>query len=123
MIGSYHDLWHVEQSFRMSKTDLRARPIFHRTRDAIEAHLTVVFTAYPVARFMRDAAGVSVKRIITSMRPLREFIGRVSGQDTTFDPDAPGPAREIANPLLLGRFPGHKISGTQVRHPETPSSY
>src|SRR5699024_1257240 len=45
VIVSYHDLWHVEQSFRMSKTDLRARPIFHRTRDAIEAHLTVVFTA------------------------------------------------------------------------------
>ena len=37
VIGSYHDLWHVEQSFRMSKTDLRARPMFHHTRDAIEA--------------------------------------------------------------------------------------
>ena len=47
-----HDLWHVEQSFRMSKTDLNARPMFHRTRDAIEAHLTVVFTALGVARFM-----------------------------------------------------------------------
>lgn len=41
VVGSYHDLWHGEQSFRMSKTDLRACPIFHRTRDAIEAHLTV----------------------------------------------------------------------------------
>lgn len=36
VIASYHDLWHVEQSFRMSKTDLAARPIFHRTLDAIE---------------------------------------------------------------------------------------
>src|SRR5690606_26525123 len=43
VIASYHDLWTVEQSFRMSKTDLRARPIFHHTRDAIEAHLTIVF--------------------------------------------------------------------------------
>ena len=48
VIGSYHDLWHVEQSFRMSKTDLRARPMFHHTRDAIEAHLTIVFTALAV---------------------------------------------------------------------------
>jgi hypothetical protein len=38
VIASYHDLWHVEQSFRMSKTDLAARPMFARTRDAIEAH-------------------------------------------------------------------------------------
>src|SRR5699024_8953237 len=45
VVASYHQLWHVEQSFRMSKTDLRARPMFHRTRQAIEAHLTVVFTA------------------------------------------------------------------------------
>ena len=34
VIANYHDLWHVEQSFRMSKTDLAARPIFARTREA-----------------------------------------------------------------------------------------
>lgn len=33
VITSYHDLWQVEASFRMSKTDLRARPIFHHTRE------------------------------------------------------------------------------------------
>lgn len=42
VLAKYHALWHVEQSSRMSKTDLRDRPIFHRRRDAIEAHLTVV---------------------------------------------------------------------------------
>ncbi len=40
---------HVEQSFRMSKTDLAARPMFDRTRDAIEAHLAIVFTALAVS--------------------------------------------------------------------------
>ena len=50
VIASYHELWHVEASFRMSKSDLRARPIFHHTRDAIEAHLTIVFAALGVAR-------------------------------------------------------------------------
>src|SRR3954452_21259997 len=53
VIGSYHDLWHVEQSFRMSKTDLRARPMFHHKRESIEAHLTIVFTALAVARHHR----------------------------------------------------------------------
>lgn len=41
LIGFYHRLWHVERSFRMAKHDLAARPVFHRTRDSIEAHLTV----------------------------------------------------------------------------------
>lgn len=35
VIASYHDLWHIEQSFRMSTTDLAARPLFTRT-DAID---------------------------------------------------------------------------------------
>ena len=52
VIASYHELWHVEASFRMSKSDLRARPIFHHTRDAIEAHLTIVFAALAVARYL-----------------------------------------------------------------------
>jgi len=39
-IDAYHDLWQVERSFRMTKSDLRARPVFHHQREAIEAHLT-----------------------------------------------------------------------------------
>ncbi|TDO51508.1 DDE family transposase [Kribbella sp. VKM Ac-2527] len=61
VIGTYHDLWHVEQSFRMSKTDLRARPMFHHTRDAIEAHLTIVFTALAVSREVQNRTGLAIR--------------------------------------------------------------
>ncbi len=57
VIASYHDLWHVEQSFRMSKTDLAARPMFHHTREAIEAHLTIVFAALAIARHLQTPPG------------------------------------------------------------------
>jgi transposase len=43
VIGAYHQLWQVEKSFRMSKSDLSARPIFHHKKDSVEAHLIVVF--------------------------------------------------------------------------------
>lgn len=43
VIGCYHALWQVEAPFRI-KINLRARPMFHHTRDAIGAHLTIVFT-------------------------------------------------------------------------------
>ena len=42
----------------MSKHDLRARPVFHHTRDAIEAYLTVVMTALAVARYLQEATGI-----------------------------------------------------------------
>ena len=64
VIASYHDLWHVEQSFRMSKTDLRARPMFHHTRDAIEAHLTIVFTALAVSREVQNRSGLAIRNVV-----------------------------------------------------------
>jgi transposase len=71
VIAAYHDLWQVEKSFRMAKSDLRARPIFHRHRDAIEAHLTVVFAALAISRHLQDATDVSIKKIVRALRPLQ----------------------------------------------------
>ncbi|MCG8656820.1 IS1634 family transposase [Yimella sp. NH-Cas1] len=79
IIGNYHDLWRVEQSFRMSKTDLRARPMFHHTRDAIEAHLTIVFTALAVARYLQNTTGMSIKKIIRALRPLQQITVTIAG--------------------------------------------
>ena len=87
VIGSYHDLWHVEQSFRMSKTDLRARPVFHRTRDAIEAHLTIVFAALAVSRAVQNRTGLAVRNVIRQLRPLRSATITINGTTQTFAPD------------------------------------
>ena len=46
LIENYSNLWHVEKAFRMSKTDLRIRPIYHRLKHRIEAHICISFTAY-----------------------------------------------------------------------------
>ena len=46
IIENYRNLWHIERAFRMSKTDLKIRPIYHRLRDRIEAHICISFTAY-----------------------------------------------------------------------------
>ena len=48
VINNYSNLWHIERAFRMSKTDLRIRPIYHRLRNRIEAHICISFTAYAI---------------------------------------------------------------------------
>lgn len=48
ILENYRDLWHIEKAFRMSKTDLRIRPIYHRLKERIEAHICIAFTAYTV---------------------------------------------------------------------------
>ena len=89
VIASYHDLWHVEQSFRMSKTDLRARPMFHHTRDAIEAHLTIVFTALAVSREVQARTGLAIRNLIRQLRPLRSATIAINSTEQTFPPAIP----------------------------------
>ena len=74
----------------MSKHDLRARPVFHHTRDAIEAHLTVVMASLAIARHLQDTTGISIKRIIRTLKPLQEITINLNGHHlTAADPLTP----------------------------------
>jgi hypothetical protein len=95
VIASYHDLWHVEASFRMSKSDLRARPMFHHTREAIEAHLTIVFAALAVARYLQDATGLSIKKVVRTLRPLQQITVRIAGHEHLAADPLSQPAEQI----------------------------
>jgi len=48
VIDHYKDLWQIEKAFRVTKTDLRIRPIYHRVQRRIEAHICIAFVAYKV---------------------------------------------------------------------------
>lgn len=48
VIENYRHLWQIEKAFRISKTDLRIRPMYHYRKKRIEAHLCIVFTAYSI---------------------------------------------------------------------------
>lgn len=48
VVANYNNLWNIEKAFRISKTDLRIRPIYHRLRSRIEAHICISFTAYSI---------------------------------------------------------------------------
>lgn len=52
IINQYHGLWQVEQCFRVSKHDLKIRPIFHWTPKKIKAHIAICFMALTCARYL-----------------------------------------------------------------------
>jgi Transposase DDE domain len=99
VIAAYHDLWQVERSFRMAKTDLRARPVFHRQRDSIEAHLTIVFAALAISRYLQEETGVSIKKLVNTLRTVRSATININGEQLTLDPAIPPPARELLTAL------------------------
>src|SRR5699024_2745259 len=106
VVGSYHDLWHVEQSFRMSKTDLRARPMFARTRDAIEAHLTIVFAALAVSRTVQDRTGMSIRRFLRTIKPLQTATVEMNGTIAALPPSISPEYSAILN-AFEGRRSSH----------------
>lgn len=67
IIALYHELWHVEKSFRMSKHDLRARPIFHYKADSIKAHLLIVIMALAVAKLLEKDSGQSIQKTVDQL--------------------------------------------------------
>jgi hypothetical protein len=71
VIGAYHRLIEVEKSFRMSKHDLAARPIYHHLRDSIEAHLTIVFAALAISRWIEQTTGWSIRKFVRTARRYR----------------------------------------------------
>jgi transposase len=52
IIENYQHLWQIEKAFRISKTELKIRPIYHRLQRRIEAHICLSFTAYKVYKEM-----------------------------------------------------------------------
>lgn len=63
VINRYHQLWHVEQSFRMSKFDLQARPIYHQKHDAIKAHVLICFVALMIEKYLELTTKLSLREI------------------------------------------------------------
>jgi hypothetical protein len=83
VIDAYHRLWHIEKTFRMSKHDLRARPIYHRKRDSIEAHLTVVLAAMAVSHWIERRTGWSIKKFVRAARRYRTVTIQAGRQTIT----------------------------------------
>lgn len=71
IISFYCSMWRVEQPRCMSKHDPRAKPIFYRQRDVIEAYLTVVMTSLAVVHYLQNATGLPIGKVIHTLRPTR----------------------------------------------------
>jgi len=83
VISTYSALLNVEKSFRMTKSDLAARPVFHHVRHSIEAHLTIVFAALAVSRWIENATGWSIRKFVKTARRYRHVTIRAGDQTIT----------------------------------------
>jgi len=64
IIERYHDLWRIEHAFRLTKSDLKARPVFHRLDETIQAHLIIVFAGLAICKYIEIKTGMSIQRVL-----------------------------------------------------------
>ena len=72
IINYYHQLWQVEQTFRMAKSDLEMRPIYHFKKYSIEVHILICFMALSISKFLEIKTGKSIKSIIRSLKNVTD---------------------------------------------------
>lgn len=72
IIEIYRGLWRIEESFKVTKSDLEARPVYLSRRDHIEAHFLICFIALVIARLLQHRIGdkYSVTRILESLNKV-----------------------------------------------------
>lgn len=73
VIARYHDLWYVEKAFRMAKTDLAARPIYHFKKKSIETHLLIVFISLCLGRTLEITSKLSLSRAISLLWEIEDI--------------------------------------------------
>lgn len=72
IIDHYHNLWHVEQAFRVAKSDLDTRPIFHFKVDTIKVHILLCFMALAIAKYMEIKTGKSIRYVIKNLKQVTD---------------------------------------------------
>lgn len=88
IIESYRQLWKIEKAFRVSKHELKIRPIYHRKQRRIEAHICLSFAAYKIYKELErqlyeKKATISAEKAIDIAKTIYNIKIRVMGSDQT----------------------------------------
>ena len=87
IITRYHDLWHVEQAFRIAKSDLASRPVFHYKNQAVRSHILICFTALMFSKYLEIKTKLPIRKIIDSIWNVKEakLFNKVTSQTISLE--------------------------------------
>lgn len=105
IIGRYHELYRIEQAFRISKHDLQTRPVFHYKEQPIKLHMLICFIALVVSKHIELQTGISVKRYVSEAKKIidGQLLNQITNKIVTVKAQPTERMREIMQKL----FPPH----------------
>lgn len=101
IIKQYHNLWHVEKSFRMAKSDLRTRPIYHFKNKAIQSHILICFMALAIGTYMELSTKKSLQKILKLAKEAVEMKikDKITGDIVIIQPELSTELQELLGKL------------------------
>jgi hypothetical protein len=72
VIARYHELYKIEQAFRISKNDLQTRPIFHFKEEPIKMHLLMCFMALVLSKHIELQTNLSIKKVVNEAKKITD---------------------------------------------------
>ena len=85
IIERYHDLWRIEKSFRITKSDLEARPVFLRLDKTITCHLIIVFAGLAICRYLEINTQLSIQKILKiAQKVLTHSVTNIQTKEKAF---------------------------------------
>ncbi len=102
IIERYHELYRIEQAFRISKNDLQTRPIFHFKEQPIKLHILICFIALVVSKHIELKTGISIRKFIDESKKVvdGEILNQITQKIVTVKAEPTPSMKEICNRLF-----------------------
>ena len=103
VIDHYHNLWRVEQSFRVAKDDLETRPIFHFKEEPIKVHILICFMALAVSKYLEIKTARSLQQVIKTLKQVTDaqLWNTLTDQEIVMRSKIPEEVKDILKKLNL----------------------
>lgn len=102
IIDRYHELYKIEQAFRMSKHDLQARPIFHFKEEPIKLHILICFMALIISKHIELQSGVSIRKFINETKKITDglIFNKITGKTNLIKAEPNAKIMEILSKMF-----------------------
>ena len=103
IINRYHELYRIEQAFRISKNDLETRPVFHFKEEPIKLHLLICFMALVLSKHIELKSNQSIRFFIDELKKVTDarIYNHLSRKEIRMRAKISKPVSEILSKLNL----------------------
>jgi hypothetical protein len=101
IIERYHDLYKIEQAFRVSKSDLKTRPIFHFKEEPIKLHLLICFMALALSKHIEIKAAISIRFFLNACKKITDarLLNKITKKEIRMRAELPADLKRIISKI------------------------